>query len=139
MMNTKPELSVRDRISLAVADPSDCPGPVESEPSSSKCSSLNPVMRRRLCVNSSTRALVGLYPGSALSQTPGDFGNADCGYAIPVNKNRHANEPAAKDTLLRGDTSIVFIPHFSCSICLLSVIYCLATTRWPPRLFDGPQ
>src|SRR5262245_18393309 len=126
MMNTEPELSEQDRICLAVADPLDCAGPVTSEPSFSKCNSFNPVMRRRLRVNSSTRAPVGLYPGSPLSQTPGVFGNSDCGNAIPVNKNRHTNEPAAKDTLRPGDASIVFI--------LTSpdrFVYCQLSIVWP--------
>src|SRR5215510_7832617 len=126
MMNTKPELSEQERICLAVTDPSDCAGPITSEPFFAKWSSLNPVMRRRLCVNSSTRAPDGLYPGSPLSQTPGVFGNSDCGNAIPVNKNSPANTPAAKDTLRPGAISIDFIPHFSCSIYLLSVIDRLA-------------
>src|SRR5262245_27819817 len=98
MMNTKPELSEQDRICLAVADPSDRSadrsGPITSDPSFSKCSPLNPVMRRRLCVNSSTAAPVSLYPASPLSHTPGVFGKVDCGNAITVNKNRHVKEPA---------------------------------------------
>src|SRR5215468_2628037 len=146
MMNTEPELSEQERTCLAVTDPSDCAGPITSEPFFAKCSSLNPVIRRRLCVNSSTRARVGLYSGSPLSQTPGVFGNTDCGNAIPVNKNSPANAPAAKDTLRPGATFIVFISHFSCSI-LFTVSNrslgrcgykdCRQNTAWPLARFKA--
>src|SRR5262249_33449917 len=133
MMNTAPEPSEQERIRLAVAEPLDCAAPSASEPSFAKWRSPNPVMRRRLRVNSSTRALESLRPASPLRQTPGVFGNADCANAIPVNKKRPASKPDAIDTLRPAINLIVVIPHFSCSIYYLpSVIECVAlvTALW---------
>src|SRR5262245_39063659 len=122
MMNTEPEPSEHDRIRLAVAAPPDCAAPSASEPSFAKRRSPNPVMRRRLRVNSSTRAPESLRPASPLSHTPGVLGNADCANTIPVNKKRTASKPDAIDTLRPAINSNIVIPHFSCSIYLTPVL-----------------